>query len=80
MAARLSPISRDLLSKALVEAEQALVAGQQAIAQQQARIAKLRFGGHDTTQAEQLLRTLLQAQAMDEEQCVRLRDALQSGA
>jgi hypothetical protein len=51
MAGPLSEVSRNLISRPLAEAEQALAAGQQAIAQQQARIAKLRFGGHETTLA-----------------------------
>jgi hypothetical protein len=64
----------------LAEAEKALAAAQRHIAEQRARIEELKCAGHDTAQAEQLLRTLMKAQALDEDQCVRLRAALQMGA
>jgi hypothetical protein len=80
MSGPLSRVNRELISRQLAEAEQALVAAQRHIAEQRARIEELKFAGHDTAQAEQLLRTLREAQALDQDQCVRLRTALQRGA
>jgi Holliday junction resolvasome RuvABC DNA-binding subunit len=79
MAGPLSRASRDLLSRALAEAEQALAAGHRHIAEQRARIETLKRMGHDPAQVEQLLVTLMKAQALDEDQCVRLRAALAVG-
>jgi hypothetical protein len=80
MSGPLSRVNRELISRQLAEAEQALAAGQRHIAEHRARIEALKSAGHDTAQAEQLLRTLMEAQALDADQCVRLRAALQMGA
>jgi hypothetical protein len=80
MAGPLSEVSRNLISRALAEAEQALAAGHRQIAEQRARIEELKDVGRETAQAERLFRTLVDAHALEDNRRVRLQAAPQRDA
>ena len=62
-----------LLLEHLTQAQQHVAEGAVHIAEQQQRITELPEGGHDTTQAEALLKTFLETQRTHEEGLATLR-------
>jgi hypothetical protein len=57
----------------LTQAQQLVAEGEARIAQQKRRIAELRRDGHDTSRAEELLKTFVESQRHYEDTLARVR-------
>ena len=65
-----------MLGEHLAEADEHIALGTRHISDQLARIAKLKSGGHDTTNAESLLKIMQETQATREQHRKRLLQQL----